>query len=406
VASDHPPASLAQLRADTAWLRRLAGALTHDDAAADDVVQETWVARLAHPPRPRVPVAAWLTVVLRNVARKRARGEVRRRAREEATGASLAEAAPDPETLALRVEAQRAVADLVMALEEPYRSTLLLRYHEGLEPSEIARRLDLPAGTVRWRLKTGLDRVRAALDRRDAGVARRWRALLVPLVPERGSWGLGWKGLMATNATTKGAVLAAVILLAAVGWRVRPERPAPIEEARGPAAEAAAADARARPGRPGEKPRPFGNYQRGARTSVPRFTPPPVANAVAPVPSSGSPPKLRPPGPGPLRNRLGAEAPPNIDEVQARVRDKLDTVHAKAARCLAGWFAPDPALQKGVMLGIELDAVGLQRVWIDDLVDIPTGPLTCLSNAVYELDWGGIVAKPVTVTVRQGYAEE
>ncbi len=72
--------------------------------------------------------------------------------------------------------------------------------------------------------------------------------------------------------------------------------------------------------------------------------------------------------------------------------------------CLDGWTSPDPALEKGVMLRIELDPAGLQAVSIDDIVDVPEGPLRCFGEAVYALDWGAIVDRPLTLTVPQRYA--
>jgi hypothetical protein len=49
-----------------------------------------------------------------------------------------------------------------------------------LTAAEIARVTGVPAGTVRWRLKMGLERLRAALDARH-GDRRRWMLLLAPL---------------------------------------------------------------------------------------------------------------------------------------------------------------------------------------------------------------------------------
>lgn len=63
---------------------------------------------------------------------------------------------------------------LVADLTEPYRSTILLRYSEGMEPTEIARKLGLPPGTVRWRLKRAMDRLRAEIER---GMAQPRRSL-------------------------------------------------------------------------------------------------------------------------------------------------------------------------------------------------------------------------------------
>src|SRR6185369_11814911 len=74
--------------------------------------------------------------------------------------------------------AMRHLADLVVRLEEPLRTTLLLRYDEGLTAEAIARAQEVPAGTVRWRLKVALDRLREGLDERHEGERKRWRGLL------------------------------------------------------------------------------------------------------------------------------------------------------------------------------------------------------------------------------------
>ena len=59
------------LLAHAAWLRRLARSLVGDGAAADDLVQETWVAALRRPPAEDRPVRPWLRRVLENAARFR-----------------------------------------------------------------------------------------------------------------------------------------------------------------------------------------------------------------------------------------------------------------------------------------------------------------------------------------------
>ena len=43
-----------------------------------------------------------------------------------------------------------------MALDQPYRTTILRYYYEGQPSAEIARALRVPAGTVRWRINQGL----------------------------------------------------------------------------------------------------------------------------------------------------------------------------------------------------------------------------------------------------------
>jgi RNA polymerase sigma-70 factor (ECF subfamily) len=206
-----------------AWLRRLALSLVGDRAAADDLVQETWVAALRRPPDDARPLRPWLRRVLENAARFRWRGDTNRATREQraavAAVASGADATPTSEELLERHQTQQLLARLVSELEEPYRSTILLRYAEGLEPSEIARRQGVPAGTVRWRVKEGLDRLRAMLDDAHAGDRRAWMLALGPLASPRGASAPA-TGATTTSATTTSTtawlVLAAVALVAAV----------------------------------------------------------------------------------------------------------------------------------------------------------------------------------------------
>jgi RNA polymerase sigma-70 factor (ECF subfamily) len=161
-----------------AWARRLARELVADAAAADDVVQEAWLAATRKPPSEDRPLRQWLGRVLRNAARQRSRSERRRAAREHVSARS--EALPGPDELVERLDSQRALAEELAKLDEPFRSTVLLRFFEDLEPSEIARRQGLPSGTVRWRLKRGLDELRSRLDARFGG-RRRWGLMLVPI---------------------------------------------------------------------------------------------------------------------------------------------------------------------------------------------------------------------------------
>lgn len=150
-------------------------------------------------------------------------------------------------------------------------------------------------------------------------------------------------------------------------------------------------------------PKPLGRYRPGATTPVPRFVAAPAAGADAGAVAAIPPPQLETRGTGELKNRL-PETPPNFKEMQAKAQALLGKMNERANKCLAGWSAPDPALKDGVMLAIEIDKMGLQAVSIKDMVDIPDGPLRCLSTAAYELDWGGITEKPVMLTVPQKYA--
>jgi hypothetical protein len=117
--------------------------------------------------------------VLRNAARLHWRASRRRQERER--HAPVASDPELPDTGLARLELQRLLVEIVIDLGDPYRETLILRFVDGLSAAEIARRLDVPAATVRSRLKRSLEMVRAELDRRNDGERNRWKAALAPL---------------------------------------------------------------------------------------------------------------------------------------------------------------------------------------------------------------------------------
>lgn len=205
---------LPALLAHAAWVRRLAGCLVRDDALADDLTQETFMAALRHPPTAELPPRPWLGQVVRNLVRMRARGERRRGAREEAVAADPADPVESPEQLVARAQAQQSLASLVVGLAEPYRATVLLRFYEGLSAADIAARQGVPAGTVRWRLKTALDRLRTELDRSHSGDRRAWQLALAPL----GAWPTEPQGpgVLSSLTRAKGGLLAKSLISAAV----------------------------------------------------------------------------------------------------------------------------------------------------------------------------------------------
>jgi len=159
-------------------MRALARALVHDDAQADDLLQDAAVAALEHPPAADTPVRPWLVRVLRNRRLMDVRARSRRTARELASADVLAHehgaAAPDAID---RARAFEKLAAALVALDEPFRTTVIRRYLDGETAADIARALGVPAGTVRWRLQAGLARLRAALDETQP----RWQRAFAPL---------------------------------------------------------------------------------------------------------------------------------------------------------------------------------------------------------------------------------
>lgn len=163
------------------WIRALARRLVGSEA--EDLVQETWVTALERPPEGDRPLRPWLGRLVKNLAANRQRSRRHRGDREARVAAEAPEHSqqPGPQELVARSEQQREVVNAVLALEEPYRSVLLLRYYEGLEPREIQRQLDIKGSTLRTQLARGIEQVRQRLDECNGGHRDVWVAAFLPL---------------------------------------------------------------------------------------------------------------------------------------------------------------------------------------------------------------------------------
>ncbi|HEY0255304.1 MAG TPA: sigma-70 family RNA polymerase sigma factor, partial [Kofleriaceae bacterium] len=201
---------VAVLLAEADWLTRLARSLVGNDDA-DDIVQETYVAALKSPPDPDRSARPWLRRVMVNVVRMRHRGRVRRDLREQRSG-EHGETVWTPAQLLERARTERALADLVIALGEPLRSTVLLRYREGLSAEAIAEQQHVAVATVRRRLKEAVDRLRAGMD----DDFQTWRAAFAPFLVGRRARPPWWSMIMA-KAGTKIAIVAIAALLLLLG---------------------------------------------------------------------------------------------------------------------------------------------------------------------------------------------
>ncbi len=234
-----------ELLAHTEWLTRLARALVGD--AADDVVQDTYEAALANRTKREGPLRPWLGGVARNMARMAARGRVRRERREQAV--PVHDDVPSPEQLLARAQIQQKVNRLVLELHEPLRSTLLLRFFEGLSAAEIARAQGIPAATVRSRLKDALDRIRAALDAEHGNDRRAWAGLLAPIHAAVPHGTAATAGGVVVSTQIKIAIAVVIVALLVVGtrvmglWGAAPQKPAPMAKTTAPTAPVKAAQA-------------------------------------------------------------------------------------------------------------------------------------------------------------------
>ncbi|MEM1453480.1 MAG: sigma-70 family RNA polymerase sigma factor [Planctomycetota bacterium] len=189
---------------DLAWLRRLALHLVRDECEADDLAQEA-VLKALDAGRFDAP-RSWWRAVLRNVARDRAKTGAHRRERELA--ARPGEDPPTPHAVVEAAETQQRVADAVLALDEPYRTVLLLRYFEGLPQRRIARELERPTAEVKAQLEAGRARLRRRLGREFG----RGGALAVALLPiagaDRAAAAVTTAGATASSSFIGGVVMA------------------------------------------------------------------------------------------------------------------------------------------------------------------------------------------------------
>lgn len=214
MSTDAMPVSEAQLLAQRRWVRDLARRLVRDWDQAADLEQQAYLAALEGRPRIRRSLRAWLVTVMRNQAASGARSDIRRSQREERV--ARAEATPPSDELVARAEIHQRVVNAVMALEEPYRTTILFRYFGDLTPTAIAEQIGAPLETVRTRLKRAHHQLRQALaaEQPDGPEGcRRALAVLAP-APLVSAVGTGFLGVLLMSAKSKAIVVAAVVLLA------------------------------------------------------------------------------------------------------------------------------------------------------------------------------------------------
>ncbi len=161
------------------YVRGLAGRLARDAHEADDLAQETWLAfLLARWSEIRYP-RRFLAGVLRKRFRLLRRSSERRRIREEGAGHARIEGITPSVIEALeKAELARELVGLVLELEEPFRSAILLRFGEELPPRAIAARLGVPVKTVESRIQRGLARLRARWERRHGKDGTTWLSAL------------------------------------------------------------------------------------------------------------------------------------------------------------------------------------------------------------------------------------
>lgn len=140
-----------------------------DDAAdvLQEVFWEAWQSAATYAPGRGSP-EAWVLMRARSRAIDRVRSIRRRGATfvaplDDAVAASPDEGGPDA---AEEASDRRRVQGALERLPEPQRQAIELAYFGGLTQTEIAERLEQPLGTVKTRIRLGLERLRAEIRER------------------------------------------------------------------------------------------------------------------------------------------------------------------------------------------------------------------------------------------------
>jgi RNA polymerase sigma-70 factor (ECF subfamily) len=145
--------------------------ILRDRSDAEEVLQEVfltvWTKAGTYDQALGSPVA-WLVRIARNRGIDRLRAEgVRTRSLEQNDVAVAATAAPEadnPESRAVRSDLKRGIARALEVLPTDQRELIEHAYYLGLSHSELAERFRLPLGTVKTRVRAGMQALRQHLE--------------------------------------------------------------------------------------------------------------------------------------------------------------------------------------------------------------------------------------------------
>ncbi len=139
---------------------------TAEEIALDIYVQ-VWKAAASFDPQ-RGSAAAWLFLMARSRAIDYLRSKMgQARDREQALPEEYRQVrddAPDPEQAAGAGSRRAVIVKALAELEPEKRQAIELAFFGGLSHGEISDRLDLPIGTVKTRIRSGMQKLRKALQ--------------------------------------------------------------------------------------------------------------------------------------------------------------------------------------------------------------------------------------------------
>lgn len=140
---------------------RTANFITQDRALAEDIVQSAFIRvyRKIHQFDDSQPFAPWFMRIVANDAVKSAKRQQRTVSLDATAGESevsfvdlLPDDAPSPDHQLEDHELKQSIRTALKQLSPSQRKAVVLRYFLGFSEKEMADEMDVPRGTVKWRL--------------------------------------------------------------------------------------------------------------------------------------------------------------------------------------------------------------------------------------------------------------
>ena len=152
--------------------------LTHNQAEAEDLVQETYLRAMGafERLRPGSNLKSWLFTILRNIRFNQIRDSQSKLRPLETDGHGSTpeiedKSSKDPFSLCLTKIKQADVRNAIENLPAVYREVIVLHEFEQLNCGEIAQILDCPPGTVMSRLSRARENLKGMLQHWSLGIS-------------------------------------------------------------------------------------------------------------------------------------------------------------------------------------------------------------------------------------------
>jgi RNA polymerase sigma-70 factor (ECF subfamily) len=150
------------------YVFRLCFLVMRSEQDAEDMTQETFIRAFRALPRFEVREGASFEAWLYRIAVNACRSRMRRKWYQVLPWPNpapdvVAEPEAQPDRLVVKDERRNEILTAIDSLGEKHRLVVILRYYAGLSNEEIAQTLSIPSGTVRSRLHTARQRLKAVL---------------------------------------------------------------------------------------------------------------------------------------------------------------------------------------------------------------------------------------------------